>query len=169
MKGLLSKKPLNEQQVLKKLDIDDFRHLTKDKVIEMFSMIPEMDPEVAKAAISKFPEFASTMRQIIKECKETVKSGLKSNDASIKEYYETTKIVLNSLDKLLKDKNLSTEDKMMIVEKMQDILKNLDEKDTENKRFTECLTGMFCFVGAFAIGAAASLLGGSFKFPNNKA
>lgn len=39
---------LTEQKVLKKLGIEDFRHLTKDKVIKMASMIDKMDPEVAK-------------------------------------------------------------------------------------------------------------------------
>ena len=41
---------LTEQKVLKKLGIDDFRHLTKDKVITMASMLDRMDPEVAKKA-----------------------------------------------------------------------------------------------------------------------
>lgn len=35
---------LTEQKVLKKLGIDDFRHVTKDKVIDMVSMIDKMDP-----------------------------------------------------------------------------------------------------------------------------
>jgi hypothetical protein len=38
-------------QVLKKLDIPDFRHLTKDKVIEFATMVPRMNPEVAKKAV----------------------------------------------------------------------------------------------------------------------
>ena len=44
---------LTEQKVLKKLGIDDFRHLTKDKVITMASMLDRMDPEVAKKAIER--------------------------------------------------------------------------------------------------------------------
>ena len=44
---------LTEQKVLKKLGIDDFRHLTKDKVITMASMLDRMDPEVAKKAIEQ--------------------------------------------------------------------------------------------------------------------
>lgn len=55
-----SKKPLNEQKVLDKLGIDDFRHLSKEKVIEFVSLVPNMEPEVAKAAIEQFPEFSSS-------------------------------------------------------------------------------------------------------------
>ena len=41
----------SEEKVLKKMDIVDFRHLTKDKVIKMASILDKMDPEVAKKAL----------------------------------------------------------------------------------------------------------------------
>ena len=47
-------RPYTEIQVLKKLDIPDFRHLTKDKVIAFATMIPGMEPEVAKKALEQF-------------------------------------------------------------------------------------------------------------------
>ena len=53
-------RPYTEQQVLKKLDIPDFRHLTKEKVIAFATMVPKMNPEVAKKALEQFPNFAST-------------------------------------------------------------------------------------------------------------
>lgn len=53
-------RPYTEQQVLKKLDIPDFRHLTKEKVIAFATMVPKMNPEVAKEALEQFPNFAST-------------------------------------------------------------------------------------------------------------
>ena len=58
-------RPLTEQQVLKKLKIEDFRHLTKDKVIAMASMLDKMDPEVAKKALEQFPDFANTMKEVL--------------------------------------------------------------------------------------------------------
>ena len=51
-------KQLTERQVLEKLDIPDFRHITKDKVMEFASMLNKMEPDVAKKAIEQFPEFA---------------------------------------------------------------------------------------------------------------
>ncbi len=47
-------RPYTEQQVLKKLDIPDFRHLTKEKVIAFATMVPKMNPEVAKKALEQF-------------------------------------------------------------------------------------------------------------------
>ena len=51
-------KMLSEAQVLKKLNIPDFRHLSKDNVMSFVSMIDKMDPEVAKKALEQFPDFA---------------------------------------------------------------------------------------------------------------
>ena len=41
-------KTLTEIQVLDKMGIPDFRHMTKDKVMSFATMLPQMDPEVAK-------------------------------------------------------------------------------------------------------------------------
>ena len=74
------KKNLTEQQVLKKLDIPDFRHLSKDKVMKFASMLPNMDPEVAKKALEQFPEFAKTSKEMLVDYKEILEKGIASND-----------------------------------------------------------------------------------------
>lgn len=66
---------MSEAKVLKKLDIADFRHLTKDKVIKMASMLDKMDPEVAKKALEQFPEFVNTTKEMLTEYKESLDKG----------------------------------------------------------------------------------------------
>ena len=164
MGNIFKKKPLNEEQVLKKLGIEDFRHLSKDKVVEFVSMIPYMEPEVAKAAISQYPEFAKTMKSITAEYKTIVETGLKSNDDSMKNYYQSANIVLNSLDRLLENENLSYDEQMKIVDKMNEVLKLLNEKDSENKKFVRDIIGMASLATIFVVGTTAALLGGKSKF-----
>ena len=48
---------ISEQQVLQRLGIQDFRHMTKDKIMRFATMLPYMDPEVAKKALEQFPAF----------------------------------------------------------------------------------------------------------------
>lgn len=48
---IIMSKQLTEAQVLEKLNIPDFRHLSKDNVMSFASMIQDMDPEVAKKAL----------------------------------------------------------------------------------------------------------------------
>lgn len=52
---IIMSKQLTEAQVLEKLNIPDFRHLSKDNVMSFASMIQDMDPEVAKKLWSNSP------------------------------------------------------------------------------------------------------------------
>lgn len=56
---------LTEQKVLKQLDITDFRHMTKDKVVEFASLLPRMAPEVAEKALAQFPEYARMATEMV--------------------------------------------------------------------------------------------------------
>ena len=54
---------MTEEKVLKKLGIDDFRHITKNKVIKMASMLDRVDPEVAKKLLSNFLIFQIRLKK----------------------------------------------------------------------------------------------------------
>ena len=154
---------LTEQKVLKKLDITDFRHLTKDKVISMASMLDKMDPEVAKKALEQFPDFATTARDMISEYKDTLDKGLENNKESVQSYYDSCKTIIDALEKQLADDKLSFDEKKCIIDKMVEISKMMGDKDSENKKFITTLA----FAGAVAIGVVtavlASTLGGNTK------
>ena len=75
---------LSEQKVLKKLDIPDFRHLTKDKIIAFASLLPQMDTEVAKKALEQFPNFASTSLEVMREYKSILENAIVSNSETTK-------------------------------------------------------------------------------------
>ena len=59
-------KTLTEAQVLEKLNIPDFRHLSKDNVMSFASMIQNMDPEVAKKAQINATFFITEFRPLLK-------------------------------------------------------------------------------------------------------
>ena len=161
-------KPLTEQKVLKKLDIVDFRHITKDKEITMASMIDKMEPEVAKKALEQFPKFAATTKEILNEYKDTLDKCLESNDKSIKSYYNSCNSIIETLQKQLENENLSFEERKYIIDKMCELSKNIGEKDSENKKFIATLA----MIGATALGLTisvlASALGGNAKIDINK-
>lgn len=76
-------RPYTEQQVLKKLDIPDFRHLTKEKVIAFATMVPKMNPEVAKKALEQFPNFASTSLDVLKEYRSVIQEAMEDDRESM--------------------------------------------------------------------------------------
>lgn len=145
---------LTEQKVLKKLGIPDFRHMTKEKIVAFATMLPKMDPEVAKKALDQFPEFAKTATEIVSYYKEVVEKGFDYNDASVKSFHLTCDSIIETLNEQLKDGNLSFEEKQIIIDKMIELAKMKADKDTENKQFiVDTLKG----VGLFALGAVASI------------
>lgn len=145
---------LTEQKVLKKLGIDDFRHLTKDKVITMASLLDKMDPEVAKKALEQFPEFAKTAKEMLTEYKDTLDKGLENNKESVESYYNVCNSIIISLQKLLEDERLSFDERKYIIDKMLEVSKMMGEKDTENKKFIlACIA-----VGAVATGIVSTVL-----------
>lgn len=147
-------KNLTEQKVLKRLGIDDFRHLTKDKVITMASLLDKMDPEVAKKALEQFPEFAKNAKEMLTEYKDTLDKGLENNKESVQSYYNVCNSIIVSLQRQLEDGNLSFDERKYIIDKMLEVSKMMGEKDTENKRFIAACVA----VGAFATGMATVIL-----------
>lgn len=152
---------MSEAKVLKKLDIADFRHLTKDKVIKMASMLDKMDPEVAKKALEQFPEFANTNKEMLSEYKESLDKGLESNNESVKAVYDTYNAIIASLQKELENENLTFEQKKYIIEQMKDVAEKVDKKDTENKRFIASMATLATIVVGGTVAVLASVLGGN--------
>ena len=158
---------LTEQLVLKKLDIADFRHLTKDKVIAMASMLDKMNPEVAKKALEQFPEFSSTVKEMLIEYKETLNKGLESNKESVQSYYKVCNAEIESLQKELNRDSLSFEERKYIIDKMLEISKMMGEKDTENKRFIATMAVIGATALCITSAVLASVLGGNTKIESN--
>ena len=97
---------MTEQDFKKVVGITDFRHLTKDKVLQFASNLDKLDPEVAKEIIEQFPEFSSTMLNITKEYRETIGDLIKQNAESSKSTYDAYNKILDSLEKSLSNENL---------------------------------------------------------------
>ncbi len=161
------KRPLTEQKVLKKLGIEDFRHLTKDKVITMASMLDKMDPEVAKKAIEQFPEFAHTMKDILHDYKQTLDKALAENGESVKSYYSSCDAIISSLQKELEKDNLSFDEKKYIIDKMIEVNKMKGDKDSENKKFLATMAAVGVAAVGIVAGVLASTLGGNTQIQMN--
>ena len=158
---------MSEANVLKKLDIEDFRHITKDKVIKMASMLDKMDPEVAKKALEQFPEFAGTTKEILADYKKTLDKGIESNNESLTKVYDTYNAIIASLQKELEKEDLSFEQKKYIIEQMKDIADKVDKKDTENRKFIALMASLASAAALGIVAVIASALGGHTTIDTN--
>lgn len=73
-------KRISEKQLLKKLNIPDWRHMSKDKLTTFISSLPYLDPEVAKAAINQFPNFSEFVKDMIKVMQENADKSINSDE-----------------------------------------------------------------------------------------
>lgn len=158
---------LTEQKVLKKLGIEDFRHLTKDKVITMASMLDKMDPEVAKKAIEQFPQFSNTMKEILHDYKDSLDKALEDNSESVGSYYSSCDAIISSLQKELDKEELSFEEKKYIIDKMIEVNKMKGDKDSENKKFIAIMGLIGGVAVCVATGILSGVLGGDTKIEMN--
>lgn len=156
MPNLLKHKPtrlMSEEEVLKRLDIPDFRHLSKAKAIEFISAIPQMDKDVAIKALEQFPELANTALGIAKETKESLLAAFDANDKSSQVTLACINTVIEVLSQELEKEELSSEEKLHIVDCLTKLAEESRKLHKDNQNFI--LKGLV----AFASVAATVVLG----------
>ena len=159
---------LSEQQVKDALRIRDFREISKDKIKEFVSLIPNMDQEVAIAIINQFPAYTDFANNAIAQLNSICETIIKDNNSSQKEAVEAYRKILDELSFLLKKEYLTKEERDEITKKMILVADKISEKDSENKRFLNgiftvgaSVLGVFLLVGAAILGVK----GDDSKFP----
>ena len=145
---------LSEKQVLEMLGIPDFRHLSKDRIMSFTSALPQMEPQVAIAALQQVPHFADTSLEIMRIYKETVSQTLAEDQENVQSFNASCDMVLGLLETLSQNDDLS-------FEQMMAVLKMKSDKDTETKRFKFAVIGAVAVLGCFLTGAVLAALGGS--------
>ena len=149
---------LTEEAVKQKLGIRDFRNLTKEKAIQLTSMLSEMDSETAVKVIEQFPAFASFATSMVAHLKETCTAILSENKHSSQQVFDAYRTVLDNFAERLKTPELPEEEKHFIAEKMIEIADKIASKDSENKNFlTRTLNTMAAFAGGVVMIAGAIL------------
>ena len=161
---------LTEREVLQQLNIPDFRHITKDKVMTFASMLQNMEPDVAKKALEQFPEFAKMALEVMNDYKGVMEKTLDENSASSKQCFDIYNEVMNALKSCLAKDDISFEEKKYYIDKMMEIAKMAESKDSENKGFNWKVIGLGTLAVFTAVGIGASILGGNanIKLPKPK-
>ena len=154
-------KMLTETQVLKKLNIPDFRHLSKDNVMSFVSMIDKMDPEVAKKALEQLPDFAKVSIQGLNDLKDTVSKVMDDDKESADRFYDMCDTIIDAIKLAMSDGVVTFEEKKYCIDKMQEIARMASEKDSEGKKFKWSLVANFALTTVTVLATAVTLLGGA--------
>ncbi len=161
-------KMLTEAQVLEKLNIPDFRHLSKDNVMSFASMLQNRDPEVTKKALEQFPDFAKSTSDALKDFKAIMAKSFDDDKESANQCYILYNKVQTALEKCLDNENLSFEEKKYYIERMKEVAQLASAKDSEGKKFRWANIAAFSTIIVIALGLLATLLGGDIDFSSKK-
>ena len=158
-------KKMNEKQVLRKLGIENFRQMTKDKVMSFASALPEMDPEVAKKALEQFPHFIDMAKQVILNMKDHIQKFIEHDTHSQNEVYKAyTRVLIAQENRLNKDNgSLTEEEKDSIIQEMVNVADKIAAKDTEHKSFLIRNMEAVAKVGLGVAAVALVFLGSKYK------
>lgn len=134
------KKKITEIEALDILDITNFNHITKDKVMKFAAMAKNMDLEIVEKAIEQFPDFAKLTFESLKDYTNVMKKIIDANLEGSKQCNEIYNDILNELKKCLDKEDLAFEEKKYYFDKMIEIAKMAEIKDTENKKFYDVVS-----------------------------
>lgn len=151
---------MSEQEVLKKLDIRDFGHITPQKFTAFVPMLDNMDSEVAEKLIGQIPEFTKTMSEALEGCKQAIEKASDQNAESTKRFYDICDEIISALKDFASQEDIPFEQKQYYIEKMKEIAQMANEKDSENKGFLTKLASYAAAALGVAVVAAAYFLGG---------
>lgn len=145
-----------ENEVKKALAIDSFRNMSKEKIMEFVSAIPNMDKDVAIKIIEQFPAYTESANNMLAQLNVMCSNAMKENGESQKEAIEAYKKILDDLGELLKKETITVEARMKITEQMITVADRISAKDTENKDFLNGIIkyGVPIIGGALVLGAA---------------
>lgn len=128
---------VSEEQVKKALQIDSFRNLSKDKIMEFASLIPHMDKDVAIAIINQFPAYIESSHNMIEQYNAMCDKVLQSNDDSRKDAVMAYKTILDNLSILLKQDGITPEQQEKITDKMILVADKIADLHEDNRNFLE--------------------------------
>lgn len=158
-----------EAELMRVLEIDTWRNLSKDKILQFAALMPDMDKEVAIKVIEQFPEFRQfaldALNVLEKEHTSTLAANRDSQAAVSHAFQEVRTILANEL----KRDDLTSEDRMIIIDKIMETANREFDKDSENKRFLDTLFGKATLAGAGVIAMGIVVLGGRVLSENDVA
>lgn len=157
---------IDERKALKMLDIPDFRHMTKEKAVQLVSMLDRVDPSVAKAVLEQYPQFANILLDSAKNWKENVGKALEEGGKVSQETIASINAAINSLSSLLAREDVSEEERERTADRMVELAKLVAEVDKRNKDFIFNVLKIGGGVVLGIVAIAATVLGVNVKLPS---
>ncbi|MBE5958198.1 MAG: hypothetical protein E7254_04960 [Lachnospiraceae bacterium] len=144
------------EDIKNELEIVDWEDITEKQLLQIGSMLPNINPETAKELMENLPDFSNNAKEALASVQNTVETALEQNGSSNKQVLDMYNDTIDNLNEQLKRDDLSVQEKEVILNKLSRMLAAADRKDSENKAFLQTMTGILATttIAVFSIGLA---------------
>lgn len=146
-------KLMNEKQVKKALKIDSFNDIDNKQASLFVNMLSKIDKNVAIKAFEQSEKILINVKEVLAQSLKSIDSIVKSSDDSIKSLNVNYKEIIKALIKKLDEKDISSEDKRYIIDKIIEIQKMQHQDNAEHRNLIIKIFSVFAlfFLGLFGI------------------
>lgn len=148
-----------EEDLKRSMGIDSWRNLSKDKFLTFVSDLPNMSKEVAVKVVEQFPDFKGLVLDSLNRVQEqatlSVNANWKSQKKVHKAFAEYRAVLTRELDR----DNLTSEDRVSILQLFKKAVDDESLKDTEHKAFVHRTLAVVGTVALVVVAAGAAALG----------
>ena len=144
---------LTEEQIKEILGLEDWRNLTKDKVVDLVNCFTKASPETIKEILTQILEIKETSKEILAVSKEYYETIQQSNEKITDSIIESANHLLKSIKKTIDDdEELTFEQKNILLDKQIELIKMLYSLDTKNKIFLKHLSDNWGNITLISVG-----------------
>lgn len=127
------------EKLKKRLGINSWQELSKDRVLAFVSELPRLDKEVALDIVRQFPNFkelaTSGLDKLQAQADQAAANGDKGQERLHQSFMQSREILSKELDR----PNLSPEDRLHIMNLLSDLLAKEALLESDNRDFQERL------------------------------
>lgn len=160
-------KYMSVEDVKKYWNVQDFRRITKEQIIEFTSMIPHMNKEVAIACINQFPDFAKNSVVMIEHLSSLCQSALEEGSKVDRVILDSFSATLESCRLQLTKDDLSFDQQQQVIDRMVYINEKMAEVGIFNKQYNLKVLDRLLGSLLTVLIAGAGILGFQGKIPIN--
>lgn len=150
----------NEKQIKKALGIESWRNLSKDKVVQFASMMPEMNKEVMLEIIKSLPEFTKYGNELLEALHDTIQKSIDRNSSDYQAGLEIIKETQSILKEQLNRENITDEERILIINNLMELARMIPSMDKQNKKLIEILNNNALKATGVALLAVIVFVGG---------
>lgn len=158
----MSSEEMDEESLKRRLGLDSWRNLSKDKLIAFVSDLPNMSKEVALGVVAQFPNFKELALNAFDKATSNTARVADANWNSQEKVHSAHAEYRAMLERELERDDLTAEDRLRILALVHQTVQEESAKDSEHKQFMEKIQKIGMSAAGLAVLAGLTALGGKF-------